>query len=227
MPAPGVNLCLVDERYPQEYGSFCADIDKTKLGCRDLQNKFLPGNSNGLDGSLDAISLGDDFPHGSTHHALPMSDSVPIEAQSYAESHLPSSSRSGTRRLSLSYGSSVTTCEVCDEDPNVDRKPCYGGTIESQKNSLRRHKRDAHGPPLAYECHLDKEGSTCNRLVTLARNRRKHVDKVHPAESKALPKKDGTARNPEAKAMLDGWFSQVLPYDRRGIASTAVVRWIS
>ena len=41
------------------------------------------------------------------------------------------------------------------------------------------------------------------------------MDKVHLAESKALPKKDGTGRNPEAKAMLDGWFSQVLPYDRR------------
>ncbi|CAD6571099.1 MAG: hypothetical protein ASARMPRED_004201 [Alectoria sarmentosa] len=204
--APGIDLSLMDESFYKTYESFCAEVDQTHAGGGDTQNVGFPRNSD----DLDSYS-----PNGPSTPMFFGSHTVLRKTGSCAASNTAPYSRRGAGHRPdhpLSSGSSVNTCNICDDDPDCERKPAYYGTSESQKSSLRRHMRQEHsgGQNWSYQCSIDKDGSPCGEFISRADNRRRHVELTHPKESRELPPKDAKRNaNDITNAKLDGWISKV------------------
>ena len=80
----------------------------------------------------------------------------------------------------------------------------------SNSENRRRHMREQHREKFQYICQLIEDGLVCSANVQVARNRRRHVEKVHPRESTKLPPKSGNHRpNDMTDEMLNGWFDKV------------------
>ena len=88
-------------------------------------------------------------------------------------------------------------CEPCDRN-------------FSNPENLRRHIREKHGEQFQYICRLAENGSVCRVNVGLARNRRRHVERIHPRKSTELPPTSENRRsNPKTDEMLNEWFREI------------------
>ena len=207
IPMLGIDPSLMDRSFFKTCEPLWADVDETDAGGGDTQNERLPRNSDDLDSHS---------PTSPSTSMLSRSDTISRKLVSRSTSSIAPRSRGRASHRAgqpFSSGSSGTTCNICDDDPDCERKPAYHGTTESQKSSLRRHTHKKHsgGQDWSYQCSLNKDGSPCGEFINIAQNRRRHVESVHPTESRELPPKDAAKRNPNdtTNAMLDGWFSKV------------------
>ena len=202
----GIDPSLIDGPCLDNCKTFCAYVDETNAGGGDTQNENFPRNYDDLEGHS---------PSGPLNSISSRSDTVSRKTVSRAASSTAPRSRGHARPRTghpFSSGSSVTTCDICDDDPNCERKPAYHGSNVSQKSSLRRHKHKMHsgGQISFYHCDLDKDGSACGERIRRADNRRRHVKTSHPKEYMELSPIDAATRNPNdiTNKMLDWWFSE-------------------
>lgn len=200
----GIDPSLIDRSFFKTCKPLWADVDETNAGGDDAQNEEFPRNYDDLDSHS---------PSGPSTSTFSRSDTVSRKTVSRAASSTAPLSRGSARPRAghpFSSGSSVMTCNICDDDPDCERKPAYHGSTESQKSSLRRHKHKKHsgGQNWFYQCDLYKDGSACGELIGRADNRRRHVETSHPTEYLELPPKDATTRNPNdvTNSMLNRWF---------------------
>lgn len=206
----GIDPSLINHSDGEASAQFSADVDETHAGDGGTQNGGLLRNSDDLDS-----------PIGSSNFMFSRSGTVSGTVSRAASSTAPRSCghtrthahrRAGHRTdQPVSSGSSITTCDICENDPNCARRPAYSGSADSQKSSLRRHKKLEHfdGQHWSYQCSIDKDGSPCGKSISRADNRRKHVEKVHPTME--LPPKDAATRtsNDTTNARLDEWIPKV------------------
>lgn len=202
IPPSGIDLSLIDGSFSAKYNSFLADLAETDPGGSDAQNEMLLCNPDHFDNS---------FLNGSPTSTFSGSGTVSRKARSRATSN--TTPHSHRRAHPVSSEPLETRCKACDDDPDCEDKPVYRGTPESQKTSLGRHMREHHSDSKnwSYQCLLDKDGSACKKVIRKARGRRKHVETVHPTESRNLPPKDAAKRNSNVNtnAMLDEWFDEI------------------
>ena len=199
----GSDPSVIDTSFSEKCVPCNRVADETERNGSDAQNELLPRNPDDLDSH---------FPISPPTSTSSRSDTVPTKTLSRVESDTIPRSYRRVRR-SYSSVSSETTCKKCDDDPDCKHKPVFGGSIESQKTSLGRHMREEHSgrQDWSYQCLLDNDGSACAKTIKLARNRRKHTEAVHPAESKELPPTDKSTRTANARtnALLDSWYAKV------------------
>ena len=230
----GIDRSTIGESYDQIYNAFSADIDETGIdetdggrggggggGGENAQNGEPSRNSDDLDGSaLSGLSasmttspdtISDTFSHAASRTAPHSRGRTQNSARGRARTR--ARGRAGHRTFQLiSSESSVTTCEICENDPHCERRPIYGGSADSQRSSLRRHMHEEHCDGQSwYQCSIDNDGSVCGKLISRRDNRRRHVENVHPAKSMELPPRDAATRAPNhiTSAFLDEWIPKV------------------
>ena len=167
------------------HGSFVEDANYTNIDAENSQNEGYPHDP-GFYGNH----------HSRNPSALaPTSAPEPRNVASSIPSDLTPPFDRGVH--SQPAPESSKRCQICN-------KPF------SNNENRRRHMREQHREKFRYICQLTKDGSVCSAYVKDARNRRKHVDVVHPRESTDLPPTSTNRRsNDKTDEMLNGWFDKV------------------
>lgn len=209
----GVDPRLIDASYSTECEPFFADVNETQAGEGETQNEGLPPNFDRID-SHSTIGLPRPMLSGSGNASETASRAVSSTASPPCRRTRARAHRRASHHTvqPVSSESSDTTCDICQNDPNCNGGPSFTGTADSQKSSLRRHKREAHGDDQnsLYQCTIDKDGSPCGKIISRSDNRRRHVETAHPTKAMELPQKEVTTRKSSyAKVLLDQWIPNV------------------
>lgn len=205
-PTPGIHPPFMDGSFSEEYGGFSAGLDKPDHGGSGTRNECFLRKADVIDGHVPKKVLDS-----------PVSGSSTVPMRTLPRAATYTTRRSHRRaRDRISSGSSAIgcmRCKICDDNSECAEKPEFNGKAVDQKSNLDRHIRENHSDSRnsSHECLLDKNGSACKKVINRARNRRRHVEKVHPTESTKLSSKDIDKRNANAEtdAVLEKWFRKV------------------
>lgn len=183
--ARGIDQSLQPPYFSNMHGSFVEDANNTNTDARNPQNEGYPHDP----------GFYDNHRPGNPSALAPNFAPEPRIIPSSIPSNLTPPLDRGVHSQ-LVYESS-RRCEHCDQN-------------FSSPENLRRHMREKHGEQVQYTCQLIEDGLVCSANVNLARNRRKHVEAVHPRKSTELPPPStNRRRNPKTDEMLNGWFHEV------------------
>ena len=183
--ARGIEQSLQSRAFPEMLGSFVEDANNTNTDVGDSQNQGylhnLGNNGNHCPSNLSALA-----------------PSYAPESRNILSSIVPNLTPH------IDYGAhsqpapeSSERCRTCDMP-------------FSNSENRRRHMREQHREKIQYICQLFKDGSVCSAIVKVARNRRRHVEVVHPRESTGLPPLSTNRRsNDKTDEMLNVWFEKV------------------
>ena len=183
--ARGIDQSLQSRDFPEVLGSFVEDADNTNTDVEYSQNEG--------------------YPHNLGFYGNYCSSNLSALAPSYApESRNILSSIAPNLTPHIDHGAhsqlapeSSERCQICDMP-------------FSNSENRRRHMREQHREKVQYICQLRKDGSVCSANVKVARNRRRHVEVVHPQESTELPPTSTNRRsNDKTDEILNGWFDKV------------------
>ena len=177
----GIDQGLAGPDFGKEYGYFAEDANNTKTDAYDSQTEGYTNDPN---------SFGSCYPSNPSALAPRNApDSRNILSSTVSILTLPFDH--GTHSQ-LAPGSS-NRCYECDKD-------------FAHRQNLNRHMQEHHKEHSQYNCLLSKDGLACTGHAT-KRNRRRHVETIHPRESMELPPKSTNRRpNPQTDEMLDRWF---------------------
>ena len=183
--ARGIDQSLQSRDFPEVLGSFVEDANNTNTDVGGSQNEGYPHNLG---------FYGKNCPSNPSALAPSYAPEPRNILSSIASNLTPHFDHGAHSQLAPE---SSERCQFCDQH-------------FSNSDNRRRHMREQHREKFQYKCQLIKDGSVCSANVKVARNRRRHVELVHPQESTELPPTSTNRRsNDKTDEILNGWFEKV------------------
>ena len=182
--------------YPVDPSTLGIDMSLQPRYFSKVHGSFIEdANSTNTD-AYDSLEEGYSHDPGSFRNHGPSSPSASAPRYAPESRNIESSTAYNLAHNLAPPSESSRRCQICDR-------------VFSNPDNRRRHMRAQHMEKFSYKCLLKKDGLACTSTITDRRNRRKHVNEVHPRESTELPPKSANRRfNDKTDEMLNRWFTQ-------------------
>ena len=188
----GIDPSLQFPDFSEMHGPFVEDANSTNTETFDSQNQGYAHDPSylGNTGPSKSSASAPNYAYGTRNYTPETRDT----RSSTASKLTPPLDHVAYSQLAPS---SRWTCQDCDQH-------------YTSKTNLRRHTREKHTKQPSYKCLLNKNALACASVINDRRNRRKHVDEVHPRESAELPPRSENHRpNSKTDWLLNRWFTQI------------------